>query len=233
VNNAIIIQNDITLSDAGEITLRIITGSNWHQIINVVIDEKNIVKLNLELSLNPILSSLSLEVADEAVDQLITEGGNDFYNYLKKTGLAKEDLIVLYSRHGYFYGEEEMTFAKTIVNLKELNHIPDIKSFFHSQLNILPQKCNYIGCFVNSNKHDHHRLRSGSADMADLVDLGIYSQYAFLNRLYSIFDSRTNSYMSERSVTLLFRMHGFEMQDMTECNGITFFHSQKSGNMLN
>jgi hypothetical protein len=201
-----------------------------------VIEEKNIVKRNLDVNLNPILSSLSLEVAGEAVDQLITEGGDDFYNYLKKIGLVKEELIILSSRHGYFYGEEEMINAKTIVNLKELNQIPDIKSFFNSQLEILPQKCNYVGCFVNSAKHDHHKLRSGSADKmthSDLIDLGIYSQYPLLNRLYSIFDSRTNSNMTERSVTLLFRLHGFEMKNMSECDGITFFHSQKSATMLN
>jgi len=201
-----------------------------------VIEEKNIAKLNLELSLNPILSSLNLELAGEAVDQLITEGGNDFYNYLRRIGLVKEELIILSSRHGYFYGEEEMINAKTIVNLKELNQIPDIKSFFHSQLDTLPQKCNYVGCFVNSAKHDQHKLRPGSADkmtQLDLIDLGIYSQYPLLNRLYSIFDSRTNSTMTERSVTLLFRMHGFEMKDMTECDGITFFHSQKSAIIMN
>ena len=202
-----------------------------------MIDEKNILKLDLELNLNPILSSLSLEVADEAVDQLITEGGDYFYNYLKKIGLEKEkDLIVLSSRHGYFYAEDEMTCAKTVVNLKELNQIPDIKSFFHSQLDALPQECNYVGCFVNSEKHDRHSLRSDSASTTtqpDMVDLGIYSQYSFLNRLYSIFDSRTNSYMSERSVTLLFQIFGFEMLNMTEHGSVTFFHSQKSGSILN
>jgi hypothetical protein len=201
-----------------------------------VIEEKNIAKLNLELNLNPILSSLNLELAGEAVDQLITEGGNDFYNYLRRIGLVKEELIILSSRHGYFYGEEEMNNAKTIVNLKELNQIPDIKSFFQSQLVTLPQKCNYVGCFVNSAKHDQHKLRTGSAEkmtQLDLIDLGIYSQYPLLNRLYSIFDSRTNSTMTERSVTLLFRMHGFEMKDMTECDGITFFHSQKSAIIMN
>jgi len=201
-----------------------------------VIEEKNIAKLNLGLNLNPILSSLSIEVAGEAVDQLITEGGNDFHTYLKRIGLVKGELIILSSRHGYFYGEEEMNNAKTIVNLKELNQIPDIKSFFHSQLETLPQKCNYVGCFVNSDRHDLHKLRQGSANkmtQSDLVDLGIYSQYPLLNRLYSIFDSRTNSNMTERSVTLLFSMHGFEMKDMTECDGVTFFHSQKSATMLN
>jgi len=201
-----------------------------------VIEEKNIAKLNLELNLNTILSSLSLEVAGEGVDQLITEGGNDFYNYLKRIGLVKEELIILSSRHGYFYGEEEMKNAKTIVNLKKLNQIPDIKSFFHSQLETLPQKCNYVGCFVNSAKHDQHKMRLVSAEkmtQSDLIDLGIYSQYPLLNRLYSLFDSRTNCYMTERSVTLLFQMHGFELQDITECNGITFFHSKKSATLLN
>jgi hypothetical protein len=203
-----------------------------------VIDDKNILKQDFEVSLNPILSSMALEVANEAVDQLITEGGNDFYNYFKRTGLAKDKaLIVLSQRYSYFYGEDEMASAHTIVNLKELNQIPDLKSVFHSQLETLPEQCNYVGCFVNSDKYNRHSLRPDSASdrmtQSDFVELGIYSRFPLLNRLYSMIDSKTNIYMSERSVTALFQMYGFSMLDMTECKGITFFHSRKAGKILN
>jgi hypothetical protein len=39
--------------------------------------------------------------------------------------------------------------------------------------------------------------------------------------------------MSERSVTLLLEDFGFRVLDMTEFNGLTFFHSQKVRNTYN
>ena len=46
-------------------------------------------------------------------------------------------------------------------------------------------------------------------------------------------DLRTNTYMSEGSVTLLLKDHGYRVLDMTEYNGLTFFHSQKVEAALN
>jgi hypothetical protein len=39
-------------------------------------------------------------------------------------------------------------------------------------------------------------------------------------------DSKTNKYMSERSVSFLLGEHGFKVLDMTELDGLTFFCAQ-------
>jgi hypothetical protein len=172
-------------------------------------------------------------VADEAVDNLITEGGEDFYNYVKSIGLAKDpELIVLSSRHGYYYDVHEMKNVRTVINLKELNKIKEIKSLFKSYLHFLPNSCNFVGCFVNNKKVERFVLRNSSdfienKKCSDAVELGIFSTYPFINKLYSIMDLRTNTYMSERSVSLLLKDHGYKVMDMTEFNGRTFFHSKR------
>jgi hypothetical protein len=40
-------------------------------------------------------------------------------------------------------------------------------------------------------------------------------------------DSKTYKYMSEKGVSLLLRDHGFNVLDMTEYNGLTYFLAQK------
>jgi hypothetical protein len=178
-------------------------------------------------------------MANEGVDNLVTEGGEDFYNYVNRIGLAKDpNLIVLSSMHSYYYDTEEMNNAKTVINLKELNQIKEIKSLLQSYLNFLPNSCNFVGCFVNNKKIERYVLRNNSGSREnkknfEAIELGIVSRFPFINRLYSIMDLKTNIYMSERSVTLLLKDYGFKVMDMTEFNGRTYFHSQKVGGFYN
>jgi len=170
---------------------------------------------------------------NEAVDILIAEGGENFYNYVDWLGLAKDpNLVVLSSQHHYYYVAEEMNNVKTVICLKELNQIKHIKSFLHSSIHILPQKANFIGCFVDNKKINGYVLRKSShADhskrSSDAIENGIVSPNPFLNMFFSIVDLRTNKYMSRRSVSLLLEDHGFKVKDMTELNGLTYFCAQK------
>ena len=205
-----------------------------------MINETNImVNPSPITNLNPAVSPIKLKVANEAVDSLITEGGEDFYNYVNRIGLAKDpSMIVLSSLHSYYYGTEEINKANTIVDLKELNQIKQIKSILQLYLQFLPQNCNFVGCFVNNKKVERFELRNGSnlignKSISDSIELGIVSRFPLLNRIYSIMDSKTNTYMSEMSVTLLLKDFGFKVMDMTEFNGLTFFHSQKVGKNYN
>jgi hypothetical protein len=181
---------------------------------------------------------LDLAIADESIDNLVTEGG-DFYNYVKRIGLKIDPgLIVLSSQHSYFYDNEEINKAKTVINLTELNQIKDIKVLFRSYLNFMPKKCNFIGCFVNNKKFGIYGLRNNSSfsrntKTIDAVELGIVSRYPFINMIYSLMDLRTNTYLTEKSVTLMLGVFGFKVLDMQELNGLTFFHSQKIENTFN
>jgi len=79
---------------------------------------------------NPLKRAVDLRPNNEAIDILISEGGESFYNYIEQLGLVNEpDLIVLSSEHHYYYDSEEMNRSKTIINLKELNQIINTKGF--------------------------------------------------------------------------------------------------------
>jgi hypothetical protein len=202
-------------------------------ITDIIIDKRT------ETNVNLLVSSIGLVVASEAVDKLISEGGEGFYNYVNVIGLANDsNLIVLSSQHKYYYDSEEIDKVRTVINLKELNRIKQITSLLYSHLRFLPLRCNFIGCFVNNEKTDRYALRKSSCYSEkiknnDKEELGIVSRFPFINMLYSIMDLRTNIYMSERRVTSMLSVHGFKVIDMTELNGLTYFHSQKVKKVFN
>ena len=175
----------------------------------------SIITKGTEANLSLPVSSIDMVVASEAVDNLISEGGEGFYNYVNRIGLANDsNLIVLSSQHKYYYDSEEIDKVRTVINLKELNLIKQISSLLHSHLRFLPLRCNFVGCFVNNEKTDRYALRKSSCynekiKNNDKVELGIISRFPFINMLYSIMDSRTNKYMSERIVTSMLSVHGF------------------------
>jgi hypothetical protein len=164
---------------------------------------------------------------------LAGEGREDFFNYIEWLGLVNDpDPVVLSSMHHYFYDAEEMKNVKTVVNLIRLNHIKEIKDFLSSVSNILKPKCNLIGCFIDSRKHNPFVLRKSVSEIerkrtSTALENGIVSRIPFLNWFYSVIDSRTNKRLSKNNVTLLLEDHGFKVLDMTELNGITYFHAKR------
>jgi hypothetical protein len=177
--------------------------------------------------------SLNINTPKNAIDTLIEEGGESFCNYVNWRGLLREpDLIVLSSKHHYYYDPEEINNAKTIVNIKEINQINQIKPFLHSCLHSLSEKSNFIGCFIDNEKINGYKLRNLSDSYADKVkddDLenGIVSRFPFINMIYSLIDSKTNRYMSKTGIALLLKQFDFKIMDMTEYQAFTFFHAQK------
>ena len=193
----------------------------------IIVKEKT--RTNLSLPHN----SIGLVETTDAIELLIAEMGEGFYNYVNWIGLAKDpNLIVLSSQHYYFYDAEEMNNVKTVINLKELNKIKRVKSLLQSYLHFLPQKSNFVGYFVDNKKIDRYVLRNSLSYFANKkrfedIENNIISRIPFINMLYSKLDFKTDTYMSESSVTLLLGDYGFKIMDMTEHNGFTFFHSQK------
>lgn len=184
-------------------------------------------------------SYVRVTVANEAIDKLITEGGEGFYNYVDSLGLSNDpNLIVLSSTHHYYYDAEEINRAKTIVNLKELNRIKELSGLLQSHLTLLPANCNFVGCFVDNKKNERFSLRKNITPYekirnSDHQELGIVSRFPFMNMIYSFMDSRTDTYMSDQSVTVMLSNYGFKVLNMTEINGLTFFHSQKLNKSYN
>jgi len=163
---------------------------------------------------------------------LTNEEGDNFVNYIEQLDLVKDpNMVVLSSLHHYYYDAEEMIGIKTVINLKELNQVKQLKDFLHSIFHILPAGCNLIGCFVNNKKQSGFVLNTSPSDSyyrrnSDAIENGIASSSPFLNMIYNLIDSKSNKYMSERSVSGLLREHGFKVLDMTELDGLTYFCAQ-------
>jgi hypothetical protein len=179
-------------------------------------------------------SQRDLAEARKAKDNLIAEGGVTFFNYIRKLGLERDPGIVVISSHRHFYYDaDDMNKVKTLVNLTELNQIKRIVDFLQTCYQIMPQGSNLIGCFVDNSKIPRYKLRNNSASnlvRRDFVALenGIVSNVPFINRLYSIFDSKTNTHMTKSSVSFLLEGYGFKVLDMTELDGLTYFQTQKA-----
>lgn len=175
-----------------------------------------------------------VNLQDTVIDTLIAEGGSAFLDYVSRLGLAQEKgMVVLSFRQHFYFDAEELNRARTLVNLTELNKIPGVTDFFRTCYRIMPRESNLLGRFIDNKEVGRYRLNNSSSaftdgDYFDDIENAIFSRVPFINRLYSILDSRTNAYMSKSSVSLLLHDYGFKVLDMSVLNGLTYFHAQKA-----
>lgn len=202
---------------------------------NADIDLNRSVERNLVLQNHPI----ELSVTKVAIDNLIEEGGDSFYNYVDWVGLIKDpDLIVLSAVHHYYFDNEEMKNTNTIINLKQLNQIKNVDIFFHSIFKIISPKSNFIGCFLDHKTNYRFAVTNIisqylAKNKIDPYENGITSRVPLLNSFYKFMDSKTDRYLTRDKVSLLLKKEGFKILDMTELNGLTYFHSQKTSLYIN
>jgi len=164
------------------------------------------------------------------LDELSEKARQDFSSFIEHIGLASDTrMLVIPSTRHFFYAAEELKEIKTVVNLKQLNHVRDIKEFLRTVSEILPHRSNFVGCFVDNRAQRGFSDDAGyHADKAEAYENGIESRIPFINRMYSLMDLRTNRYLSRKSVTTLLSEHGFQIVGMTEMNGMTYFYTQKN-----
>jgi hypothetical protein len=165
--------------------------------------------------------------------KLAEEGHENYYNYLDWLGLAKSpDFLILTSSHHYYFENEDLKVIKTVVNLEKLNNIKGIKDFLHSIYHVLPKKCYFIGCFIDNKNYNGlfsftKRYHDKLTKTVGKTEKNIGQWSSFLYTAYHLFDSKTNRYMTERTVRLLFANSGLKVLDITEFNGLTYFCVQK------
>ncbi len=169
-----------------------------------------------------LFDELDLEVRQSLIDYL------DRMNLIKESGM----LVIPSSRH-YFYDAEDMKGIRTVITLRQLNHIREVKDFLKQITGLLPLNSNFIGCFSDNRTQSAFADKYGNlpkqmSEKAEAYENGIESRIPFINRMYSFIDSRTNRYLTRRSVTNLLKEAGLELVGMTEINGLTYFHTQKS-----
>jgi len=197
--------------------------------INEGIMEDQRVRTNLRLLTGPNFLSGN----GEAIKNLIAEGGECFYNYVDWIGLIRDpNMVVLSSVHHYYFDNNDMKDINTIINLKQLNRIKNIDLFFHSIFKIIPSKSNFIGCFLDNKTQYGFAINNilsqyKAKNRIDPFENGITSRIPFLNTVYNLMDSKTNKYLTGSNVSIILKKHGFQVMDMTELNGLSYFHAKK------
>jgi len=143
---------------------------------------------------------------------LITEGGINFFRYLKKRGMSDEtDLIVLSSKSHYFYDENDLKRVRVLVNLRKLNVIKHLDMFLNTLVRILPLDTSFVGYFSDNNAP---------------VKNGLARRFSKLyGRLINLLDGKTDRVMNTNDVRGLLERNGFEVVNMTTISGQTYFHS--------
>jgi hypothetical protein len=172
-------------------------------------------------------------VSNPAFEKFAVEGRESFFNYIDWLGLANDpDLIILPSTNHFFYDAEDLKEVKTIINLRMLNRIKQIKEFLHTIYHVVPNKCYFLGFFIDRKSQPSllsykNKVQDKITGNIDPVKNGITSRIPFINMMYNILDSRFNRSMTKRTVTLLLEDAGLKVLDITELNGLTYFCSQK------
>jgi hypothetical protein len=167
------------------------------------------------------------------LDELSDAAREDLIEYLDRMGLINEaDILVIPSTRHYFFDAEDMKGIKTIVNLRQLNHVREVRDFLRTIVDLLPVKSNFVGCFVDNRVQNgfsdkYSNLPREISEKAEAWENGIESRIPFINRMYSFIDSRTNRYLTKRTVTHLLEECGLQIIGMTELNGLTYFWTQK------
>lgn len=144
-------------------------------------------------------------------ENLLAEGGENFYHYITWLGLAKDpNLMVLSSIHHYYYDFNDLKGVKTLINLKKLNQISHVDTFLNNVFRVLPSKANFVGCFKDNKIHGG-------------VAVPLYQSFKLLNNLINIFDSKSDRFLTRKDVIKLLESHDFGIIDMTEISNITYF----------
>ncbi len=165
--------------------------------------------------------------------ELIDEVRHDLISYLEGMGLVNDPaiLVIPSSRH-FFYDAEDIRGVKTIVNLKQLNYVRQIRDFLHKISELLPQESSFVGCFIDNKSQNgfsdkYSNLPKTLSEKAEAYENGIESRIPFINRMYSFIDLKTNRYLTKRTVTNLLEECNLQLTGMTELNGLTYFHARK------
>lgn len=187
---------------------------------------ENISTLNVSGKINEesIMRNLTVSKLNEeknmenpVINNLIAEGGENFFDYLECHGLTNEDnMLVLSSKHHYYYDPNELQSVTTLINIKKLNLIKHLDSFLHSVVNVLSPDSTFIGCF---------------SDWKTQKGINITSRMykGFINFL----DAKIDVEYDKNDVSKMLESHGLRVMDMTEINGMTYFKAQNLGIQAN
>lgn len=165
--------------------------------------------------------------------ELTAEVRQDLISYLDGMGLINEaSILVIPSTRHFFYDADDMKGVKTIVNLKPLNYVKEIRDFLRRLSELLPDDSTFVGCFTDNKAQNgfsdkYGNLPKNLSHKAEAYENGIESRIPFINRMYSFIDMKTNRYLTVRTVSVLLEECNLQLITMTEKNGLTYFHARR------
>lgn len=155
---------------------------------------------------------------------LSSEGCDNFVSYIGRLGFINDpNVIILSSKHHFYYDPEELRNVNTIINLKELNQINQVRNFLDTVSQAMQRNSNFIGYFTDTKQYidSNSKVNSSVYKSKDLL-----SANPFLRVAFNLIHSRINRYMSKKNVRLMLEENRFRVLDMTDLNGLTYFHAQ-------
>jgi hypothetical protein len=186
-----------------------------------------------QAGLNSRMSSSRMMKLKHLFAELNAEVRQDLIRYLEEMGPVNESsiLVIPSSRH-YFYDAEDMKGVKTVVNLKQLNYVREIRDFLHNISKMLPTQSQFVGCFIDNRTQNgfsdkYSNLPRNLSEKAEAYENGIESRIPFINRMYSFIDLKTNRYLTKKTVSNLLEECSLQLIGMTEINGLTYFRAKK------
>lgn len=166
--------------------------------------------------------------------EIIDEVGKDVFAYLEKFHITNSQniLFLSYTRH-YLYDAEQLKQVDTLINFKSLNRVPHIWYYLFTMNRILPLNGQFVGCFVDYATQRSQMIHGKHSLLGQMFLLS----YRVLNRVgprVPLFRSmqRWSNHgkvkcITRSEATTLLENRGFQVKDMTEIGGVTFFIAQK------
>lgn len=170
---------------------------------------------------------------DNLFAELNTSVRQDLISYLEEVGLVSDPaILVIPSSRSFFYDAEDLKGMRTVINLKQLNYVREIRDFLHKVSELLPQDSSFVGCFIDNKSQNgfsdkYSNLPKELSEKAEAYENGIESRIPFINRMYSFIDLKTNRYLTRRTVTNLLEECNLQLVGMTGLNGLTYFHAKR------
>ncbi|MFO7851452.1 MAG: hypothetical protein ACQERS_05340 [Bacteroidota bacterium] len=166
---------------------------------------------------------------------LSNDGCEDFYNYIDWLDIAKNlNVIVLPAVKYFYYIPEDLKNTETVINLKPLNLIKDLRSFLVKIYTFLPEYSYFTGYFEdysNGKNQSDEKDKYQPGENADKVISGNKQNRHKLSWFYKIinilFNTGIKQRLSKKSARSLLEGVGFTVHDITELNGKKYFCAQK------
>ncbi len=154
--------------------------------------------------------------SNPVIDSLITEGGEDFYSFLKYLKLnCEKDIMVLSPKHHYYFEYRDLIDVKILINIVKLNQIKNLGSFLSTLFRVLPPRSKFIGCFSDSKSTNGSRFP-------------FFPPAKMFNKMINFLDSKTERDMGRKDAIKYLEAHGFSVEEMEEINDLIYFLSTSS-----